>query len=185
MAEKRTDAARAEEKGLARREAVPVGSPSRMLERFADEMDRVFDDFGFGRGWLSPRLGFGWPRPLTGRTEGWLPDVEMLQRNNELVIRADLPGLSKDDVRVDVTEDAVTIQGERKREHEEEKGGVYRSERSYGSFSRVIALPDGAMTDQAKAIFKDGVLEVTMPAPPESVKGGRRLEIAESAAQKK
>jgi HSP20 family protein len=156
-----------------------------MLERFADEMDRVFDDFGFRRGWLGPRLGFGWPRPLTSRTEGWLPDVEMLQRNNELVIRADLPGLSKDDVKVNVTEDAVTIEGERKREHEEEKGGVYRSERSYGSFSRVIALPEGAITDQAKASFKDGVLEITMPAPPEAVTGGRKLEITEPATPKK
>jgi HSP20 family protein len=156
-----------------------------MLERFADEMDRVFDDFGFGRGWLGPRPGFGWPRPLTSRTEGWLPDVEMLQRNNELVIRADLPGLSKDDVKVNVTEDAVTIEGERKREHEEEKGGVYRSERSYGSFSRVIALPEGAITDQAKASFKDGVLEITMPAPPEAVTGGRKLEITEPATPKK
>ena len=185
MAEKRTDVARTEEKGLALREAVPIGSPFRMLERFADEMDRVFDDFGFGRGRLSPRLGFGWPRPLISRTEGWLPDVDMLQRNNELVIRADLPGLSKDDVKVDVTEDAVTIQGERKREHEEEKGGVYRSERSYGSFSRMIALPEGAITDQAKASFKDGVLEITMPAPPEAVRRGRKLEITEAATSKK
>ena len=156
-----------------------------MLDRFAEEMDRVFDDFGFGRGWLTPRLGFGWPRQLISGTEGWLPEVEMLQRNNELVIRADLPGLTKDDVKVDVTENAVTIQGERKREHEEEKAGVYRSERSYGSFCRVIALPEGAIADQAKAIFKDGVLEVTMPAPPESVKRGRRLEITESTTQKK
>lgn len=155
-----------------------------MLERFADQMDRAFDDFGFGRGWLGPRLGFGWPRPLTSRTEGWLPDVEMLQRNNELVIRADLPGLSKDDVKVNVTEAAVTIQGERKREHEEEKGGVYRSERSYGSFSRVIAVPEGAITDQAKASFKDGVLEITMPAQPEAVTRERKLEITEPATAK-
>lgn len=111
--------------------------------------------------------------------------MEVFQRNNDLVIRADLPGLLKDDVKVDVTEDAITIQGERKREHEEEKGGIYRSERSYGSFSRTIALPEGAMTDQAKATFKNGVLEVTMPAPPESVKRGRRLEIAESGSPKK
>jgi HSP20 family protein len=185
MAEKRTETVRTEEKGLARREPVSIGSPFRMLDRFAEEMDRVFDDFGFGRGWLAPRLGFGLPRPLIRRAEEWLPDVEMLQRNNELVIRADLPGLTKDDVKVDVTEDAITIQGERKREHEEEKAGVYRSERSYGSFYRCISLPEGAMSDQAKAIFKDGVLEVTMPAPPESVKKGRRLEITESATQKK
>jgi HSP20 family protein len=183
MAEKQTEIARTEEKGVARRE--PLGSPFRMLDRFAEEMDRVFDDFGFGRGWLAPRFGFAGPRPLTRNVEEFLPDVEMLQRNNELVIRADLPGLTKDDVKVEVTEGAVTIQGERKREHEEEKGGVYRSERSYGSFYRSIGLPEGAMTDQAKATFKDGVLEVTMPAPPESVKRGRRLEIAESAPQKK
>ena len=185
MAEKRSEATRTEEKALARREPVSISSPFPMLDRFAEEMDRVFDDFGFGRGWLTPRLGFGWPRPLIRRAEEWLPDVEILQRNNELVIRADLPGLTKDDVKVDVTEDAITIQGERKHEHEEEKAGVHRSERSYGSFYRCIALPEGAMSDQAKAIFKDGVLEVTMPAPPESVKKGRRLEITESAAQKK
>ena len=140
--------------------------------------------FGFGRGWLTPRQGFRWPRPLVGRGEAWLPDVEMLQRNNELVIRADLPGLTKEDVKVEITENAVTIQGERRREHEEEKGGVYRSERSYGSFSRVIALPEGAITDQAKASFKDGVLEITMPAPPDTVTRGRKLEVTEPAASK-
>jgi HSP20 family protein len=184
MAEKRTEVA-GEEKGLARREAVPFGGPFRMLERFADEMDRVFDDFGFGRGWLSPRVASGWPRPMISRTEGWLPDVEVLQRNNELVIRADLPGLTKDDVKVEITENAITIHGERHREHEEEKGGVYRSERSYGSFSRVIALPEGAISDEAKASYKDGVLEITMPAPPEAVTRGRKLEITEPTTPKK
>lgn len=182
MAEKRTDAARGEEKSLARREPV---SPFGTLDRFAEEMHRLFDDFGFGRGWGMPRLGFGLSRPSIRSVEEWFPDVEMLQRNNEVVIRADSPGLTKDDIKIDLTEDAITIQGERKREHEEEKGGVYRSERSYGSFYRSIALPEGAMADQAKAVFKDGVLEVTMPAPPESVKRGRRLEIAESATPKK
>jgi HSP20 family protein len=184
MAEKRTEAARLDEKGLARSGAVDV-NPFRTLDRFAEEMDRLFDDFGFGRGWLTPRLGFGSPRQSIRRVEEWLPAVEMLQRNNELVVRADLPGLSKDDIKVDVTEDAITIQGERKHEHEEERAGVYRTERSYGSFYRSVALPEGAMADQAKAVFKDGVLEVTMPAPPESVKRGRRLEIADSTMPKK
>ena len=81
--------------------------------------------------------------------------------------------------------EALTIQGERRREQEEERGGVYRSERSYGSFKRVIALPEGAITDQAKATFRDGVLEITMPAPPEHVTRGRRLEITEGAPIKK
>jgi HSP20 family protein len=185
MAEKQTDIARREERGLAREPFTSRGEPFRMLERFADEMDHLFDDFGLGRGWFTPRLGSGWPRPLLSRTEGWLPDIEMLQRNNQLVIRADLPGLAKDDIKVDITEDAVTIQGERKREYEEEKAGVYRSERSYGSFSRVVALPQGAITDQAKAHFKDGVLEITMPAPPETVTRGRKLEITEATTTKK
>ena len=106
-------------------------------------------------------------------------------RNSELVVRADLPGLTKDDVKVYVTEDGIMIQGERKREDEEEREGVYRSERSYASFRRVIPLPEGAITDQAKATFKDGVLEITMPAPPEQVRRGRRLEITEGASTKK
>jgi HSP20 family protein len=178
MAEKHTAMARGEERRPARVEAA---SPFQMLERFAEEMDRVFDDFGFGRSWLTPRFGRSWLRELrTGRAAAWMPDIEMFSRNNELVIRADLPGLTRDDIKVDVTEDCLTIQGERKREHEEEQGGVYRCERSYGSFYRELPLPEGAITEQAKAAFKDGVLEVTMPAPPEHVRRGRRLEITET-----
>ena len=94
-------------------------------------------------------------------------------------VKADLPGLKKEDVKIDITDDAITIQGERRSEHQEEREGVYRSERSYGSFYRVVPLPEGAMTDQAKATFNNGVLEITMPAPPEQVTRGRRLEISE------
>jgi HSP20 family protein len=104
----------------------------------------------------------------------------VFQRNNELIIKADLPGLTKDDVKVEVTEDSVTLQGERRTEREEERQGVYRSERTYGNFHRVIPLPEGAITEQAKAIFRDGVLEISMPAPPEQVNRGRRLEITEA-----
>jgi HSP20 family protein len=89
----------------------------------------------------------------------------------------DLPGLDKDDVKVEVGDGAITIQGERRREHEEEREGFYRSERSYGSFSRMVPLPEGAITDQAKATFRHGVLEITMPAPPDQVTRGRKLEI--------
>src|SRR5437763_236290 len=148
------------------------GSPVRALQRMADEMDRVFDDVGLGRGWRSPL----W---RDAGVEAWAPDVDVYQRNNELTIRADLPGLKREEVSVDIRDDAVTIQGERKREHEEEREGVYRSERSHGSFCRVIPLPEGTITDQAKAQFRDGVLEITMPAPPASK--GRRLEIVDGA----
>lgn len=148
------------------------GSPFRALQRMADEMDRMFDDFGLGRRWSSPL----WRE--TG-TEAWAPDIDVFQKNNELTIRADIPGMKRDEVTVDIADDAVTIQGERKRESEEEREGYYRSERSYGSFCRVVPLPEGAMTEQAKANFRDGVLEITMPAPPASK--GRRLDITEGA----
>jgi HSP20 family protein len=135
----------------------------------------MFEDFGFGRPWSSRT---GWSSPSAG-TEGitWAPRIDVAQHDNQLVIRADLPGLSKDDIKVDATEDGITIQGERRREHEDERRGVYHRERSYGSFYRFLPLPPGAIADQAKASFKDGVLEISMPAPPEQVNRGRRLEI--------
>jgi HSP20 family protein len=174
-----TDIARREERGLARPGL--YRNPVSMLERFADEMDRLFDDFGLGRGLMAPRQTRGWlDTPAARATWNWVPDVEVFHRNSELVVRADLPGLTKDEVKVDVTEDRVTIQGERKREREEEHEGVYRSERSYGRFCRDIPLPPGTISDQAKASFHDGVLEITMPAPPESARRGRRLEISEA-----
>ena len=150
-------------------------SPFRAFQRMADEMDRMFEDFGLGRRLTSPL----WRQ--TG-TDAWEPAIDVFQKNNEVTIRADLPGLNREDVTVDIDDDAVTIQGERKHEHEEEREGYYRTERSYGSFSRVIPLPPGSITEQAKANFKDGVLEVTMPAPPASK--GRRLDIGEGATRK-
>ncbi len=114
MAEKRTDIAPRQERGIARREPdYDFGNPFRMLDRFAEEMDRLFDDFGFGRA-LGPRFGsrfFQWPWEGSSGLQTWSPDIEVFHRDNELVVRADLPGLSKDDVKVDVTEDRITIQG--------------------------------------------------------------------------
>jgi HSP20 family protein len=185
MAEKTTEVAQREGQRLARRNPTPIGSPFHTLERFADEIDRIFDDFGLGRSWPVPRLGWGrLSRPFSSGTEMWAPEIEISQQNNELVVRADLPGMKRDDVQVDVTDNGVTISGERRQEQETERAGIYRSERSYGSFCRTIALPEGAIADQAKATFKDGVLEIRMPAPPEQVTRGRRLEIKEPEAKK-
>jgi HSP20 family protein len=179
MADKRTGTSTTrEERGL-ERSSTPLSrsaTPFSMVERFADEMDRIFDDFGFGR----VRARHPW-RGMPFGEELWSPDVEVFHRGSELVVRADLPGLRKEDVKVDVTENQLSIEGERQRQHEEEREGVYRSERSYGRFSRVIPLPEGVIADQAKATFKDGVLEITMPAPPEQARRGRRLEITERA----
>jgi HSP20 family protein len=156
-----------------------------MLERFADEMDRIFDDFGLGRWGMAPRSGRDWPSAGIRGEMTWIPDVEVFHRTNELVVRTDLPGMTKEDVKIDVTDDGVSIEGERRREHEEEHQGVYRSERSYGTFRRYVPLPPGTISDQAKASFRNGVLEITMPAPPESARRGRRLEISEGAGKTK
>ena len=168
MAERQSGSTSREERGLTRQRQ---GGPGSVLQRFANEVDRMFDDFGLGRRW-----GNLWGEPGSGI---WAPDVDVVQRNNELTVRVDLPGLKKDEVSVEITDSAIAIQGERKREHEEEREGFYRSERSYGTFRRVIPLPDGAITDQARAQFRDGVLEITMPAPPTS--RGRRIEIEDAS----
>ena len=165
------------ERGLARRwpETSLFANPFSLLGRLADEMTSVFDEFspsGFRQ-----TSGFSQPR-------AWSPSLDVFQRGNELVVRADLPGMSADDIHVDVSDDAITVSGERQNEYRDERNGVYRFERSYGSFSRTIPLPEGTITDQAKATFKNGVLEITVPAPPEQVSRGRRLEITRGEEQK-
>ena len=148
-------------------------SPFSFMHRFTEEMERMFDDFGGEREWLT------WPREWgEGR---WRPDIEMFERNGQVVLRADLPGLTKDDVKVDITDDAVTIHGERKKEHEEKGETFYRSERSYGSFYRLVPLPDGMAPESANATFHDGVLEVTMKAPAKRKVEPRHVEVTDAS----
>ena len=151
---------------LAPTEAKPVtaSTPFGFMRRFATDMERLFDEFeGFRFPSLFGREFF----PFTREFEhvGWVPELEVLQTNGQFVVRADLPGLKREDVKVELTNNVLTISGERKEEKEEKREGYYRSERSYGSFYRQIPLPEGAKTDTAKAEFNDGVLQVTMQAP--------------------
>ena len=170
-----------EQTGLARHDSFDTsffgGSPFQMMRRFREEMDRLFEDFGFGRS-LMPGLGRDLFSRLGdfGSQSMWSPQVEMFERDGKLVVRADLPGLNKDDVKVEVVDNALTISGERRSEHEEKREGYFRSERSYGSFFRQIPLPEGVNADNADATFNNGVLEIQMNAP-EKKSGGRRLEI--------
>ena len=144
-------------------------NPFSLLGRLAEQMTSVFDEVsGADR---------SRDRGLSGPL-GWSPSIDVFHRGNELVVRADLPGMRPEDINVDVSDDAVTLSGERQDEHRDERNGVYRYERSYGSFYRTIPLPEGTIADQAKANFKNGVLEITIPAPPEQVSRGRRLEIS-------
>ena len=112
-----------------------------------------------------------------------MPQIEVLQANGQFMVRADLPGLTKEDVKVEITDEFLTISGERKEETEEKREGFYRSERSYGSFYRQIPLPEGAKTENAAATFANGVLEITIPAP-KIAAPTRKLEIKEPAEEK-
>jgi HSP20 family protein len=146
--------------------------PFGLMRRMHEDMDRMFGDFlGGHRNWPA----FSGER---GRGE-WSPAIEAFQRGSEFVVRAEVPGLSREDLTVEIGDDALTIQGERKYDHQEEREGVFRSERSYGTFYRTIQLPEGAVSDSAKANFKDGVLEVVLQAPSQEVRRGRRIEIGQ------
>jgi len=155
------------------------GSSLPILRRFVQELDRAFEGFGGG---LMPHWTSGFLRGLGEHgnwleTAGWAPPVEVFQRGNRLIIRADLPGLSKDDVHVEIADKMITIQGERRQEHEERGEDFFHSERSYGSFLRNIPLPEGVEADQAEATFRNGVLEITVPAIQREKSDRRRLDV--------
>lgn len=156
-----------------------VATPFTLMRRFGEEMDRMFGEFGLGRDWLSPVLDRAkLPAGL------WSPQVEMFERDHQLVLRADLPGLTKEDVGVEFSEDGITIEGERKSEHEEKGEGYFRSERNYGKFFRRVTVPEGVDIEKATATFDNGVLEITMPAPKRQERKPRRLEIGGNGHQR-
>jgi HSP20 family protein len=157
-------------------------SPFTVMRRMADDMDRLFENFGFGRPGFGLASGFGtgmdrelWRDIPSLEQPAWSPQVETFRRGDQLVVRADLPGLQKDDLKVEIDDGVLTISGERSEEHEDDRDNYYRSERSYGQFYRAIPLPTGVTGEQSEASFKDGVLEVTLPAPQE--KGSRVKQI--------
>ncbi len=179
MAETKPNRQQTQQRGMARHQpqsSMTPYSPFSMMDRFREEMDRLFEDFGLGS-WFSPgRRSAMMPRTgPQGQTGVWSPQIEIYEKENNLIVRADLPGLKKDDVRVHVYEDTLTIEGERKQEHEEEREGFYRSERAYGSFFRSIPIPAEVDPDQVKATFSDGVLELRIPYPEE--RAARQIQI--------
>jgi HSP20 family protein len=123
------------------------------------------------------RAGQG--RQLQQSTFGnlWAPQVEVFERGTNFVVRADLPGLSRENVDVELDDDALIIRGERQSDVEDEDQGFYRSERSYGSFYRAIPLPEGIDVTGCNATFRDGVLEVTLPKPPQQPSRARRIDV--------
>lgn len=137
----------------------PFGSIRRRRDIFSDltgmqqEMNRLFDElFGESRG-----------------DEGsWLPAVDVSETDNEMIVRAELPGMAQEDIEVNLQENVLTLKGEKKKEEKEEQENFHRVERSYGSFSRTLTLPANVKAEQIQASFKDGVLLITLPKAEEA-----------------
>jgi HSP20 family protein len=161
------------------------GDPLSVLQQMAEDMDRLFDHFGFGGLIQNPQRslgssGGGSQRQLARsgpQSEIWAPQMEVFRRGNDLVVRADLPGLRREDVQVDIENDVLAISGERRQESEENREGFYRSERSYGSFHRAIPLPENVDPSKINASFRDGVLEITIPTPNEQQRRKTRIDV--------
>jgi HSP20 family protein len=138
----------------------------RWMRQISRDMDRLFGDFGVRPLAFEPRIA-----EMT-----WAPEMEIFERDGRFVVRADLPGMKKDDIKVNIQENVLTIEGERKVEEEVKKDNFHRTERLYGTFFRSLPLPEGVKMDQVQAMFKDGVLEVTMPIE-EAKKAAKNVEV--------
>jgi HSP20 family protein len=138
-------------------------------EPFSREVDRLFDAF------------FGQQGERAGRR--WMPPMDLVEAEDHFVLKADLPGLTDEDVKIEVQDGTLTISGERKAEHEEREHGWYRIERSFGSFNRSLSLPEHVDASGIKAEFKNGVLEVRIPKPEE--RKPQRIEIGTTSGNGK
>ena len=150
--------------------------PFALLRELTSDLERSFDrPFGGTFRWPSLR------RVAFQDSSDWSPQIDVFERDNRLVTKVDLPGLTKEDVKVEVTDGHLAISGERKSETEEKKGNVYRCERSYGSFYRAVPLPEGAKVADVKATFAEGVLEVSVPLPAKAEEKPRTVPIEDAA----
>lgn len=144
-----------------KKQELQKAAPARALSPF-EEMDRMFDQY-FRRSWMRP-WRFEWPSfPELALPEMKILKVDVVDREAEVVIKAEIPGVEKKDLDISVGEDTVTIKGSTRHEEKEEKGDYYRREISSGAFLRTVALPATVDGSKAKANFKDGMLELTLP----------------------
>lgn len=129
--------------------------PVRELSSLQNDMNRLFNTF--------------FDTPTTANASGtprrWMPAMDLVETDDHFVLRADLPGLTEEDVHIDVEDNVLTVSGERKAEHEDKREGYVRVERSYGSFRRSLTLPEGVEPEAVNASFDRGVLEVRIPKP--------------------
>lgn len=141
-----------------------------------DELERTFYEWGPSR-LFDRSMRRGWPlgralEPFRVR----MPAVDVIDREDEVLVRAEVPGVAQDDLEVTVTENSVTISGHSKKEEEEQEDSFYRRETSYGKFSRTVGLPADVDADKGKAKFKDGLLEVTLPKVKATKRRGIKIE---------
>jgi HSP20 family protein len=129
--------------------------PIRELDSLQGDMNRLFDRFFEGRG-------------TNGASRRWIPAMDLVETEDALVLRGDLPGMSEDDVDIEIKDSVLTVSGERKSEHEDKGEGYHRVERAFGRFSRSLNLPQGVEPDRVEAKFDNGVLEVRIPKPAEA-----------------
>ena len=134
---------------------------------FRSEMNRLFDNFfqGFDI------------EPFEKRYGAFHPNIDVTETDREIRVSAELPGMDNKDINVSLTKESLTITGEKKEEKEEKKKDYYRMERSYGSFSRTIPMPVEIDTDKAKALFKKGVLTITLPKTAKAIKEKKKISI--------
>lgn len=140
--------------------------PVREISSIQNEVNRLFDSF-----FDSPAAGAG-----GGRMRRWVPPMDLVEDDGRYLLRADLPGVSEEDVKIELDERVLTVSGERKAAVESEQGGVHRIERGHGAFSRSLTLPEGVDGDAISARFDRGVLEVAIPKP--ALRTPRRIAIA-------
>lgn len=160
--------AKKEQKELVKVEkARPLSPLEEMEKRFGDFFARPFSFLG--PSWL--------PRLRMHEMEEVLPTVDIFEDGNDVVIKAEMPGMKKEDIDVKLSEGTITISGEKKKEEKVEKRNYYRMERSYGSFTRTFSLPSEVQTDRAKAQFKDGILEVRVPKTEEAKQKEKKVTI--------
>jgi HSP20 family protein len=141
--------------------------PLRELSSLQGEMNRLFNTV-FDQPTASGGNG--------GTLRRWMPAMDLVETDDHFVLRADLPGLTEDDIKIELEDGTLTVSGERKSEHETRNEGYHRVERAFGSFSRSLTLPKGVDADAVTAKFDRGVLEVSIPKPEE--RKPRRIEIA-------
>src|SRR5215213_559415 len=134
--------------------AIVRWDPTREVDSLQSEMNRLFDTFFGGR-------------PANGALRRWIPPMDLVETDDHLVLRADLPGLDREDIEIEVKDNVLTISGERKTEHEAKNEGFHRVERAFGRFSRSLDLPRGISAEEVDATFDRGVLEVRIPKPEE------------------